>query len=161
MVTVTCQYTGIQFEAKSARTKNHPLVSQLLADAHKHGTYGVAVEMLAVAKEAGMSDIHEIVAFAFANMCATEQKRFDELEARKREMKAQRQRRREVNETLRANGYRWRRVNVAEEMDAFGPLAWADYGDDNTDWDLISPTGSIVTVGEALAEIVGRKNNGS
>lgn len=36
----TCQYTGIQFEAKSARVKNHPEFAKLLADANKESVYG-------------------------------------------------------------------------------------------------------------------------
>lgn len=36
----TCQYTGIQFEAKSARVKNHPEFAKLLAEANKESVYG-------------------------------------------------------------------------------------------------------------------------
>ena len=37
---ITCQYTGIQFEAKSARNKNHPEFVKLLAEANKESVYG-------------------------------------------------------------------------------------------------------------------------
>lgn len=62
--TVTCQYTGIEFEAASKRTKNHPLVATFLAEAssdkHHIGAYAKAKELLAEAK--GQSDdINEIV----------------------------------------------------------------------------------------------------
>jgi len=33
MVKVICQYTGIEFEAKSLRSKNHPRVAALLETA--------------------------------------------------------------------------------------------------------------------------------
>jgi len=35
MTTVTCQYTGIEFEASSSRTKNHPKVAKFLDEASK------------------------------------------------------------------------------------------------------------------------------
>jgi hypothetical protein len=35
-----CQYTGIQFEAKSARTKNHPEFAKLMTEANKESVYG-------------------------------------------------------------------------------------------------------------------------
>ncbi len=35
MITVKCQYTGIEFEAESSRTKNHPAVSAFLLEASK------------------------------------------------------------------------------------------------------------------------------
>lgn len=40
MNTCTCQYTGIQFEAKSSRVKNHPEFAKLLAEANKESVYG-------------------------------------------------------------------------------------------------------------------------
>ena len=36
----TCQYTGIQFEAKSVRVKNHPEFSKLMTEANKESVYG-------------------------------------------------------------------------------------------------------------------------
>jgi hypothetical protein len=35
-----CQHTGIEFEAKSTRVKNHPSFAALLASANKDGVYG-------------------------------------------------------------------------------------------------------------------------
>jgi len=39
MITVKCQYTGIEFEARSKRSKNHPVVSALLSEANKNRSY--------------------------------------------------------------------------------------------------------------------------
>lgn len=40
MNTCTCQYTGIQFEGKSNRVKNHPEFAKMLAEANKESVYG-------------------------------------------------------------------------------------------------------------------------
>lgn len=57
-ITVTCQYTGIEFEANSSRTKNHPVVAKFLAEAssdkHHVGAYAKAKSLLAEAR--GQSD---------------------------------------------------------------------------------------------------------
>lgn len=80
MPTITCQYTGIQFEAASSRTKNHPLVAKFVDEASKDrfhiGAYAKAKELLAAAK--GQSDdINEImtaVRSAFDAWCNGEAK---------------------------------------------------------------------------------------
>ena len=41
MKTVKCQYTGIEFEAESNRTKNHPAVTAFLSGANDDGKYTV------------------------------------------------------------------------------------------------------------------------
>jgi hypothetical protein len=68
-VTVTCQYSGIQFEASSKRSKNHPRVAELLADANKKGVYGDVVTAMAQAKRDGITGeaIIEIGKVAFEN----------------------------------------------------------------------------------------------
>lgn len=75
MPTITCQYTGIQFEAASSRSKNHPLVAKFIDEASKDrfhvGAYAKAKELLNAAK--GQSDdINEIMSAvneAFAAWC--------------------------------------------------------------------------------------------
>jgi len=53
MNTIKCQYTGIEFEAESKRSKNHPLVSawlnEVAKDSVKVGAYAKAKELLAQA----------------------------------------------------------------------------------------------------------------
>ena len=50
MITVICQYTGIEFEAKTKATKNHPQVSawlnEVAKDGFKVGAYAKAKELL-------------------------------------------------------------------------------------------------------------------
>ncbi len=41
MITVKCQYTGIEFEAESKRTKNHPVVARFLNEANDDGKRSV------------------------------------------------------------------------------------------------------------------------
>jgi len=63
-ITVTCQYTEIEFEAASKRSKNHPLVAAFLDEAAKDrfhsGAYNKAKELLTEAKGQS-SDIDEIM----------------------------------------------------------------------------------------------------
>lgn len=70
MPAITCQYTGIEFEAKSARTKNHPAVSDLLTRANKLNQYPAAVEALNAAREAGVTEINEFLSLAESAMKA-------------------------------------------------------------------------------------------
>lgn len=63
-ITVSCQYTGIEFEAASARSKNHPKIARFLEEASKDrfhvGAYAKAKDLLTEAK--GQSDnIDEIM----------------------------------------------------------------------------------------------------
>lgn len=41
MFTIKCQYTGIEFEADSKRTKNHPAVTRFLNEANEDGKRAV------------------------------------------------------------------------------------------------------------------------
>ena len=56
MLTV-CAKSGIEFEASSARQKNHPAITELLSYAHKKGAYGAAVEALEAIKADGVTDM--------------------------------------------------------------------------------------------------------
>lgn len=66
MITIKCQYTGIEFEAESKRSKNHPAVTAFLSDANEDGkrsagAYGKAKELLAEAA-GNFSDIDSLMA---------------------------------------------------------------------------------------------------
>lgn len=155
MVKVTCQYTGITFEAASKRQKNHPRVSALLNDAARAGTYGTAVERLAEARELGMTDINAIIAFARAGAAEAAQQRsereYERKVARKqaqREWSEQREERARTKAILRSHGYTWSKGGDEEDMDFAGPNAGGEGR-----WILSAPDGRIVTVREALAEI--------
>lgn len=77
MITMTCDKTGIEFQAESKRQKNHPLVSRFLNDAGKdNGRYAgasrQAQQILASIKAAGYTDINEAIAEAkavYADWC--------------------------------------------------------------------------------------------
>jgi len=64
----TCQYTGIQFEAESKRTKNHPMVSAFLNEAAKDIKIGAYAQAKALVSEARgqFDDISECMAFVKA-----------------------------------------------------------------------------------------------
>jgi len=49
-----CQYTGIEFEAKTARSKNHPAVARLLQEANRRGVYGQVMNAIVAAKNEGL-----------------------------------------------------------------------------------------------------------
>lgn len=66
MTTIICQYTGIEFEAKSARVKNHPEIASLLAEAQKVNRYGIALEAIQNARTAGVTEITDFVSLARA-----------------------------------------------------------------------------------------------
>lgn len=60
MVKVICQHSGIEFEADSKRSKNHPMVSDLKNRANKDGNYReVNNAMDAVKKAGGYATIEE------------------------------------------------------------------------------------------------------
>jgi len=158
---VTCQYTGVVFEATSKRQKNHPKVSQLLNDLAQAGpAYGAAKQRLTEAKELGMTDIDDIIEYARTGARAmtdtiNNQRRLEEQRRREADdtRRARAEQRRIVNAILREAGYRWHREDE-ESMDAFGANAFNDiYGNRDHVWLLISPTGSEVSVSEAMKDI--------
>lgn len=160
MPIVTCQYTGIVFEAASRRQKNHPRVSAALDRAAKSGTYGTAVERLAEAREAGMTDLDAILAYVASG-------EREAIDARRREADAREQARKDrdlafrraaaereaTNAILRTHGYQWRKEDE-ESLDAFGAGAFqALYGNASHVWLLIAPDGREVAVREAMEAI--------
>lgn len=168
---ITCQYTGIVFEATSKRQKNHPRVSALLNDAAKAGpaAYGTAKERLEEARQAGMTDIGEIIAFvrtgAMHAQAQFDRRVADDRQARKeaakeaaKEARHRRNEREHTNGILRAGGYRWIKEDE-ESMDAFGAGAFqAIYGNRDYVWLLIDNDGRKVSVHQAMQEMAARGN---
>lgn len=64
MITVTCQHTGIEFEAKSKAAKNHPAISDLLTEAHKRGAHQQVKDLLVELRAECVTDLAEIEALA-------------------------------------------------------------------------------------------------
>src|ERR1700752_4737204 len=61
MVTVTCKKTGIQFEAASRRTKNHPQIMAWLSDAYKNNWLSQAEEVIREGKSQGWTTIEQFI----------------------------------------------------------------------------------------------------
>lgn len=146
MVTVICQYTGIQFEAATNRAKNHPVVSELLNAAAKGGNYGQVQSILAQCKKEGIQDIDQVReavkagnAKHIAQLNAQLQAEAEDKKAREK-ARAQRQ---EQNHFLREHGYTWHK----NDDDGYQPM-FANDG-----WHLVSPDNRIVTVAQAMDEI--------
>lgn len=159
MVTITCQYTGIAFEADSRRRKNHPRVSAFLNACANNksnpSAYNMALGAFRKAKEASMTDIDEIMQFAEQYVAedgatklqqrnerqaaqAANDKAFEEKRQRiKAERKAQ-------NEFMRQHGYTWRKEFADfDEYEEGEPSLWV----------LRSQDGRKVTPTQALDEI--------
>jgi hypothetical protein len=59
-----CTKTGLTFEAKSKASKNHPLVSAILAEANKTGVYQI---VLSACSEVKATNLSESLAIEFLN----------------------------------------------------------------------------------------------
>lgn len=160
MITVTCQYTGFQFEAESKRSKNHPMISAFLNEAnaegkHKVGAYAQAVALINEAK-GNFESIDQLIAFVRAGFDAWKQdaqsiRRFtagDYL----RQRKAQKELRQRINSILKSNGYTWSLEGYEDEEDAdhFAGFASAPIG---KVWTLYAPDGSEVSISQAFAQL--------
>jgi hypothetical protein len=160
MVKVKCQHSGIEFEAATARTKQHPLVAEIKNDSTKKGNYREVNQALAnVAKAGGYSTIEEYMSMVKADLKSQDAKA-DEAAAKRREFakeeearkEALRQKREEQNAVLKANGYKWTKDEVGTEGAAAyggGSGEFSHYA-----WTLWSPDNRVVTVEQAMDEIV-------
>ena len=147
MTTITCQYSGLEFEAKSSRAKNHPALADLLSRAHRDGNYSQMVETLqAVRKAGGYTTIEEFVALVNARLQKREEKfRAAEAVSKQRRDEAEQQRR-EQNALLKERGYTWFK-NHHYDFDHY------EEEDGTFVWELYSADGRLVTVAQALDEI--------
>ena len=163
MVTIKCSESGIEFEAKTKRTKQHPLIAQLKADANKKGNYRDVNNALAqVRKAGGYTTIEEFMSLIEANLQALRDAdnaraiKAKALRIKEEEADEKRKVEREArNAKLKANGYIWRREAIGTE-DAHGTFGsyGAGVGElSHYEWFLFSPEGNIVTVERAMEEI--------
>lgn len=159
MVTITCQYTGVVFEADSRRQKNHPRVSAFLNACANNksnpSAYNVALGAFHKAKEAGLTDIDEIMEFAERYVDESWSTQFQKSMERKaakeavdRAFEEKRQRikaeRKAQNEILRQHGYNWfKEFADFDEYEEGEPSVWV----------LHAPGGRAVTPAQALDEI--------
>lgn len=155
-ITITCQYTGISFEASSKRSKNHPLVSELLnsasRDKHNAGRYSTSLTALKRAREAGMTDIHEVIAFVdrfvagdIEDTQRVKRAEAEAMAAANRQREAAKQARKEQNTFLRSHGYTWSKE--------FADRDEYESGDDPSLWALFAPDGRSVPPSQAMDEI--------
>lgn len=162
MTTVICQHSGIEFEAASSRTKQHPLVAAFKNDAQKNDNYNLALQALDKARAAGgyttieqyMAVVNDIMTGKVqAKTAQANARRQAEQDAEKsrRENKAQRE---AQNRLLNANGFRWKKYDYGtEESWAPGGLG-AGIGEvDGYAWCLVGPDGREVSLEDALAQI--------
>jgi hypothetical protein len=159
MVTITCQYTGVVFDADSRRQKNHPLVSKFLnrcaGDTNNPGAYNMALAAFRQAKAEGMTDIAEIMAFAERYVDEggdlqrqARKERQARIDAENKAFEEKRQRakeeRRQINEFLKAHGYKWGKEAADFDEDEEG---------EPSEWVLRAPDGRAVTPAQAKDEI--------
>ena len=97
-MTATCQHTGLEFEAKSKAAKNHPAISDLLAEANKRGGYQSAIEAIREVRDAlgetlTLADVEQAVTFT--------------VDGRREELQAQRDLWRERKDAARTERNAW------------------------------------------------------
>lgn len=151
MVTIKCQHSGIEFDAKTSRTKQHPFVAAF-KNTMARDYYRQACEALDEAAEQEYSSIEEYMKIVKSiarekidakNGAETARRRAQkERESARREAKAERDR---VNAHLRKHGYIWHK----DPDDGYQPV----YGFGDSQWHLMSPDHYEVTVAQALKEI--------
>jgi hypothetical protein len=149
MVQVTCEKTGIVFEAVTRHTKSHPEIMAWLNQAYKDGWYNQALAVIKTGREDGYTTIEQFLA---ALQEAEKQARLDRHEAIKVEIKREqaakdaRRERAVTNAFLRKYGYKWHKWEGDEEdVDL--------YGAPEVEWHLSSPDGRAVSVKEAMLEL--------
>ena len=86
MITVICSKTGLAFEAKSKRSKNHPLVSAILSDANKDGVYSQVKNACDIVSEQEMNE-EDAIEFLNAVLKEKSSSRLDEIFEEKRKWK--------------------------------------------------------------------------
>lgn len=151
MVKVICQETGIEFEAPTKRTKQHPAVAALKAAAHRDGNYGAAMSAIKAVRESGKSTtVKDFIAAVKMLMSSEIDSRHTEKQAAINAAAAAKDARQSQNAELRAYGFKWLKSELGDGTDWLG-----DSGE--FQWELYSPEGRRVTIAEALSEIAAKK----
>lgn len=144
MVKVICEKTGLEFEAKTSRTKNHPQIMNIVNEASKDGWYR---ECLAALEEykCKFESVEEYVEILDTVRESHENKVSALWKAKVQEKFAAREAAREKairDAKLARHGYTWQRVSY--------PIDDEDYAYYTV---LVAPDGAEVSVSQALAEI--------
>lgn len=157
MVQVTCQHSGIQFEAKTKRTKMHPKVARFKNSKTAVQNWGHAVAALdEVATSGEYQTVEEYVEQVKAlfeqkltAVTQAQQKRQQRQAEADKAAQELRDRRKARNAHLRQHGYRWQKhyINHFDHYEEPEP-------DDEYVWVLVAPDGRYdVPVAQALDEI--------
>lgn len=141
-----CQYTGIEFETKSKRTKNHPEFAKLMAEAHRLGIYDRYMRSVEKAKSSATPDNPMTIDRAKAGLEKIHKNHLSEQdEQRKKDIEfkntiaAAKAKREAQNAHLRAHGYAWHKASQDDVDDGFA---------DDADWHLLSNDGREVVLAE-------------
>lgn len=159
MVTITCQESGLQFEAATARTKQHPRIAELKAWGNKQQKYReVNDALVAVRKAGGYTTIDEYMALAqkhIDGVVAAARARHDRAAAEERadaERRDQAKRERQARNTrLNAAGYTWRKDAIGTE-ESWAPGGYgAGIGEfSHYEYTLVAPDGREINEAAAL-----------
>lgn len=152
MVTAKCKHSGLEFEAKTKRSKQHPQIAALKNDAHRDGNYCEVLAALDKAADAGgYETVEEYLQIVEGILTGkAEQKKKNQEEAREwhrdqavkhEEAKVQHDAQKQL---LKKSGYQWEK-NYADRDE------WEE-GEPSV-WSLYSPDRRQVTTAQALDEI--------
>lgn len=108
MTTITCQHSGLQFEAKSSRAKNHPALADVLSRANRDGRYGETIEaMNAIRNAGGYVTIDDFLRLVNERLAAARTHRQTADTESQRNFDKMKRLRHDRNELLKAAGYNW------------------------------------------------------
>lgn len=148
MVTIKCQHSGIEFEAATRRTKQHPLIAEMKADANKNGNYRQVNNALdTVQKNGGYTTIEEYVNLVTEIIDGKANKAKERAQKQAQAERERKQKHQQDIATLKANGYEKRKVVEIVNDDGQGEYDLIDV------WYWFSPDGRQVSIIGALDEI--------
>ncbi len=111
VVTIKCQHSGIEFEAQSKRTKQHPRVAKLKTDAHRDGNYRQMCDALdKIQKDGGYATIEEYVQLVKDRIVSIKAKRDARILEQRKADKQRKQSEKVLSAWLKENGYEYREV---------------------------------------------------
>jgi len=163
MVTIKCQHSGLEFEAETRRTKQHPRIAAAKQQAHKDGlSREMEAALDSVQRSGEYTTIDEYMEQVTAIMRGEEQSAKKQKNARNRaqaERKAAREealaKREATNRLLKQHGYTWH-VDVVDAQDISDAMDTRNTG---KTFFLTSPNGEVVSVEQALSAIEQETNS--
>lgn len=152
MVNVTCEKTGLVFEAATRRTKNHPSIMFVLGEANKGGWYTQALDAIKRGREAGFTTVEQFVAAMRDAESAfnAEQRAAYSAEVSQRLAREEAARQRHIlNEWLRESDYHWSNLGQsAEELEDGFDIFVND--DEAPAWQLFDRDNKPVSIKQAM-----------